>query len=159
MNAVAKLSYTHDAMIDLIIAQPAISNNQLAAHFGYTAPWVSMIKSSDAFKARLAERRGEIVDPTLTATLQDRFKAVTERSLEVIAEKLAQPAALIPDALALRAAELGAKSMGLGQQAPTPAGSNLDALAQRLLALQAGMRGQQPTQEIIDVESKEIAGS
>lgn len=151
MNAIAKISYTHDGMIDLIIAKPQISNGELAAHFGYTAPWVSMIKSSDAFKARLAERRGELVDPTITATIQDRMKAVTERSLEVIAEKLAQPAALVPDALALRAAELGAKSMGLGQQAPAPAGANLESLAQRLLDLQAGLR-RQPTTEVIDVE-------
>lgn len=158
MNAITRISYTHDAMIDLIIAHPRISNNDLAAHFGYTAPWVSMIKSSDAFKARLAERRGELVDPTITATIQDRMKAVTERSLEVIAEKLAQPSASIPDALALRAAELGAKSLGLGQQAPAPAGNNLESLAQRLLDLQAGLR-RAPTQEITDVEVKEVAGS
>lgn len=138
MSAPVKVSYTHDAMIDLIIARPAISNWELAAHFGYTAAWCSMIKSSDAFKARLQARRAEIVDPTLTASIEDRIRAVTERALEVVQEKLAKPADLIPDAIALRAAEFGAKSLGIGQGPAAPAQNpnHLQDLAKRLVDLQ-----------------------
>lgn len=157
-----KVSYTHDAVIDMIIANPRVSNQQLAAVFGYTGAWMSMIRSSDAFKARLATRRAEIVDPTLTATLEDRIRGITERSLEVIAEKLEAPAASIPDAIALRAAEFGAKALGIGgHKTPPPVDPGyLEALGQRLVALQAQVRREHgQAQDVNFVEHQEAQGA
>lgn len=138
MPAPLRVSYTHDAMIDLIIARPTVTNNELASVFGYTAAWCSMIKSSDAFKARLAARKGELVDPTLTATIEDRIKGITERALQVMAEKLEAPSAMVPDTLVMRAAEFGAKSLGIGAvpAAPTFDPNHLKDLAHRLVDLQ-----------------------
>jgi predicted nucleic acid-binding protein len=127
-------------MIDMIIAEPHISQGQLAVRFGYTQAWVSTIMSSDAWKARLANRREEIVDPALTMTLEEKFRGLTERSLEVLAQKLAQPIQQIPDNLALRAAELGAKALGVGGNAPPappPPADYLLGLADRLVALRS----------------------
>lgn len=142
-RAIAKVRYSHDAMIDMIIAEPWVSQNRLAEVFGYTPAWVSLVMSSDAFKERLAARKAEVVDPTLTATLEERFKALVTRSVEVLQEKLAAPASVVPDQLALRAMELGAKSLGLGQpqQAPVapPMPDRLNQLAQRLVALQVNV--------------------
>jgi hypothetical protein len=133
----AKIRYSHDAMIDLIIAQPGISQNALAVKFGYTPAWVSTIMSSDAFKARLANRREEVVDPALTLSLEERFRGLTERSLAVLAEKLSKPSDQVPDGLALKAVELGAKALGVGGDAPPPQVpvDHLNTLAQRLIAL------------------------
>ena len=138
---IAKVRYTHDSMIDLIISNPAISQNLLAAHFGYTASWVSMIINSDSFQARLAERRKELVDPTILATMEEQLKGVMARSLEVIREKLDKPAASIPDNLALRALELSARAAGYGareQVPPVPANEmhlHLNVLGERLTDL------------------------
>jgi hypothetical protein len=142
-RAIQKVRYTHDAMVDEIVRNPAVSQNELAAVFGYTPTWVSLVLSSDAFQERLAQRKGELVDPTIRASLEERFRSLTRRSLEVLQEKLQQPANAVPDQLALRAAELGAKALGLGGNAPPQAPSvpvdHLDRLAQRLLALQRGI--------------------
>jgi hypothetical protein len=144
-------------MIDMIVAEPWISQNELALRFGYTASWVSTIMTSDAFKAKLELRKDEIVDPVLRMGLEERFQAVTQRSLEVLMEKLASPAAAIPDNLVLRAAELGAKSLGMGQvkeASGTPPANGLDQLADRLIALQRGVQGvtfRQP--EVFDGEA------
>jgi hypothetical protein len=136
-----KLRYTHEAVIDMIVADPGVSQNKLAATFGYTPGWLSTVMGSDAFKARLAERREEIVDPVLRMSLEERMKALVEKSLEVLAEKLSQPALQVPDNLALRAMELGAKSLGMGQKQEAPVVlmpvDHLEGLAGRLLALQA----------------------
>ncbi len=35
-NAIKKVSYTHDTMIDLILGNPGISQTAIAAHFGYS---------------------------------------------------------------------------------------------------------------------------
>lgn len=114
MNAISKLNYSHAAMIDMIVANPAISQNELAAAFGYTPSWVSLVMASDAFKEQLAARREELVDPTIRATMEERFTAVVEKSLEVLQEKLSLPTSQVPDQLALQAAALGARALGKG---------------------------------------------
>lgn len=139
MGKLAKISYTHDAMIDLIVANPGISQNKLAAHFGYTPSWISNIMASDAFQARLDQRRKEVVDPTIVATVEERILGMTLRSIDVVMEAMDKPQ---PDAkVALRAFELGARGLGLGGNAPPPATPvDLDKLAERLIALNKGPR-------------------
>jgi len=155
---VAKVSYTHDAMIDMLVANPWISQNELAKKFGYTVPWISIVINSDAFKARLAARRLELVDPTIAASMDERFRAVVQQSLEVLSEKLAQPASQVPDNLALRAAELGAKALGLGGNAPPKAqplsADHLQLLAGRLIQLQNQVR-QQSSGQTLEGEFRE----
>ena len=143
-QAIAKISYSHDAMIALIIANPAISQNELAQRFGYTASWISQIISSDAFQSRLAERTKDLVDPIVVKNVEDRFKGLVLRSLEVLSEKLNKPSECIPDNLALRALELSSRALGYGARDVTPPvppvtmnihleqlGSNLSALLHR----------------------------
>jgi hypothetical protein len=144
-----KIRYTHDAMIDLLVANPGISQNALAAHFGYTPPWISTIMATDLFQERLHQRREELVNPAVAASINERFKAVVFRSLEVLTEKLSAPVSQIPDNLALRAVELGAKGLAVGGfgggvsiNLPSPATDNLERLAGRLLELQGAIRGQ-----------------
>src|SRR5450755_4533251 len=86
--AVAKLNYSHDGMIDLIIANRGISQNEIAKRFGYSASWVSQVMTSDAFQARLAERTLEIIDPTLRATVEQQLKGILARSMEILKIKL-----------------------------------------------------------------------
>jgi hypothetical protein len=139
-----KMNYTHEACVDLIIARPGISQGQIAAYFGYSQSWLSTVMATDMFKARLAARREELVDPALHATLEERFKGVLEQSLLRLSEKLSQPTP--PDNLVLKAVELGAKAFGLGGTAVVvapPAAASADSLthlADRLLALQRQTR-------------------
>lgn len=150
MAQIQTLSYTHDAMIDLIIAEPAISQAQLAAHFGYTPAWICQVVNSDAFQAMLAKRRAEVINPELSASVEERFRAVTSRGLQVLQEKLSLPASAVPDNLALKAVELGAKALAVGGNAPPEPPGRLERLASRLLALQAGP--QLNLERIIDAE-------
>ena len=144
---VPKIRYSHEAMADLLIQNPWISQNQIALHFGYTASWVSTIITGDAFQALLASRREEVVDPILRASLEERFRGLVHRSLEVLAEKLDRPSTTIPDNVVLRALELGARGIELGgfgrpQVAPPapPEPNRLEALANRLVELQSNVR-------------------
>lgn len=86
-----RVSYTHDAMIDLVLSNPVISQNEIAAHFGYTPSWVSIIFNSDAFQARLAARKEEIVDPLVRGRVEEAIKGLVTRSVEILREKLDSP--------------------------------------------------------------------
>ena len=112
--AIQKIRYTHDAMVDCLIQNPAISQNDLAKIFNYSVSWISQVITSDAFQARLAARRAEITDPILQASVEERFKGLVSRSLEILSEKLNKPAAEVPDNLALKALEISSKAAGYG---------------------------------------------
>lgn len=139
-DVVAKMRYSHDDMIDFIIANPGVSQNSVAARYGYSVGWVSRVMSSDAWQSKMASRRGELVDPVLVATIDERFKALTNRSLDRLMEKLEAPQ--VSDQVVLRAVELGAKAIGVGGNAAPAAlpQDHLAALATRLIELQSRVR-------------------
>jgi hypothetical protein len=151
-------------MIDLLIMHPGISQNQLAAAFGYSPSWTSTVMNSDAFRMRLAQRREEVVDPAVKATIREKFDAIIAASQEKLLEKLSLPAAQIPDNLLIRAAELGAKANGLGGHAPAggvnvniggaPGADRLELLSNRLIALQSRIQGDR---DVLEVETREVA--
>lgn len=151
---IEKVRYTHDGMINLIIANPAVSQNELARHFGYTASWISQIIASDAFQSRLAERTTELVDPMIRTSVEEKFKGLVLRSLEILAEKLNKPSDQIPDQLALRALEVASKAAGYGaREAPLVQVNNitthLDELGNNLVNL---LRKKKQECGIIDVQ-------
>jgi hypothetical protein len=148
-----KLRYTHDAMVDLLIANPGISQGELAAAFGYTQTWVSLILSSDSFRIRLEDRRTELVDPTIRSTIEERFRALAVKSLEVLQKKLENPN--VSDNLAIQAASLASKSLGLGGHAaaaPPPDPGRLDRIGGRLLALLGDRVSQHDAERTLDAE-------
>lgn len=150
-----RMSYTHDALIDLIIEHPELDQNEFAAAFGYTPGWISTIIASDAFQTKLAHRRDEIIDPAIKASIEERFRALVVRSLEVLQAKLNAPQ--VSDNVALRAAELGAKALGVGGHAPPkPAqdDARLEKLAERLLILQSNVRERVVNGEVLAIETK-----
>jgi hypothetical protein len=153
--SIAKVRYTHDGMVDLIVANPMISQNELAAYFGYSPSWISVVLNSDVVQTKLAARRAELIDPMIRATLEEKFKGVVSRSLDLLMEKLDKPANAIPDSLVLKAAELGIKATGMGNQpaAPTQPSGHLADLAGRLISLQRSVRKED---HVEDVQAREI---
>lgn len=158
MAAIQTVRYTHDGMIDMMLAEPELSQRALAARFGYTESWISTIINSDAFQARLAARRAEIVDPTLQLTLEDKWRGLTVRSVEVLMRKLDRPVDAIPDNLVLKAAELGAKVLppGKGGNQLDDGVGGLTALAANLIKLRGDVYTPQPPITIIEGESHEV---
>lgn len=139
---IAKMNYSHKAMADLIIANPGISQNSLAAHFGYSASWVSTVMSSDAFQAYLATRSEELVDPTVRASVKERFEGMVNRSLAILNEKLSKPASLVSDSFALRSFELATRAAGYGArldrpstETPVNVNIHLESLGDRMVSL------------------------
>ncbi len=111
-DSIGRVKYSHDAMIDILIASPGITQNALAQHFGYTPAWVSRIVNSDAFQARLAVRKADLVDPTLVMSIEERLKTLVSASLDKLLEKLSAGTANIDQTL--KAVEVGTKALGYG---------------------------------------------
>lgn len=110
-NRLQKVSYSHEAMIDILIHEPTITQNELAKRFGYSVSWVSIVMGSDAFQAALAKRRDDLLNPEIIASLEERFRGLAAQSMQVIADKLEKTQN--PD-LAVKALEISSKALGFG---------------------------------------------
>lgn len=119
-GAIERVKYTHDAMIDVVLARPMATQAQIAEHFGYTESWISRIMCSDAFQARLAQRRSELIEPGILLSFEERLKLMASRSVEIITKQLEDLDMEDPEAVAgatntaFRALEISAKSLGYG---------------------------------------------
>lgn len=110
-RGIQRVKYTHDAMIDLMLMRPEISQHDIALYFNYSEGWVSSVINSDAFQARLAERKTEVVDPSIRQSVEDRMNTLAHQSLDIVQKKL--KVTENPD-LAIKALELSTKALGLG---------------------------------------------
>lgn len=117
-----KTRYSHEALIDQIIANPRSSQNDLAKHFGYSVSWISRIMGSDAFQAALAKRRDDITDPFLIATVEEKLRGLADQSINVIAQKL--EATQNAD-LAIKTLDLATKALGFGARHESGRGGNI----------------------------------
>jgi len=88
MTAIQKVRYTHDGIIDVILMDPAISQGELARQFGFTQTWMSIVVNSDSFKNRMAERKAELQDPIIRASMQEKADAAASRALDRLMERL-----------------------------------------------------------------------
>jgi hypothetical protein len=112
-----KLNYTHEDCIDAILANPAVTQNALAARYGYTPSWISLIINSDAFQAALAKRRDEVISPELRATVEERLRTLMVESSRVLHERLL--AVNCPPNLALGVLGTASKALGYGAREQT----------------------------------------
>ena len=120
-EGIARVRYSHDAMIDLLVAEPMITQNTIAEIFNRTPSWISQVVNSDAFQARLAERKEQLIDPVLTASIKDRLAAVAGRSLQLVLDRLQAPlydAGMGDSDFLMKAAKLSTDALGYGARAP-----------------------------------------
>lgn len=111
---IKKVRYTTDAVIDVILTNPAVSQGELAEMFGYTQTWISIIINSDAFKNRLAERKGQLIDPQITASVEERLEALGKASLDRLLDRVNSSVPLKPLELVAMA------KLGVGNRADKP---------------------------------------
>lgn len=111
-TVIEKASYTHAAMVDLIVANPMISQRDIAYYFGYTEGWVSQILRSDALREMIAAKK---IESPLFAEAEQRFAALAHRSIDVLMEQLDLKGN--PE-VALKALDITSRSLGYGVKAP-----------------------------------------
>lgn len=88
-SAVARLSTTHEAVMNWLLQNPERSLRECADTFGYTQAWLSRLIHSDIFQARLRERQDAVflhVAQDIPAKLRGLADIAIEKVSEMIAE-------------------------------------------------------------------------
>lgn len=127
-TAAAKHLVVIDELINWMILNPGLSVKKAAASAGgpiqYSAVWITMVASSDAFRARLSEKQKEIDVHLLVPTLREKLTSTCELAVERVAEMIpiATDAQFILDATEMLL-EAQYKSYG-GAKAAAPEAQN-----------------------------------
>ena len=137
LTPVGRACYTPGTMVQLMLERPDYSHAMLCAHFERPASWMAAVLASESFQQALDPYRHLIVDPTLTATLQERYKALAIRTSNVMMQKMDDDK--VTDFMVLKSGEIAMKALGMGtktEAAPPPATAPAatDSLAERLMA-------------------------
>lgn len=154
--------YSPEAMVELIIQHPDWSHAALAEAFGRPPHWTSAVLASEAFQKALDGRRHEVADPSLSATMEERYAALAIQAVSVLQKKLESPAA--SDLLVIQAAGLGVKALGMGIKPPESAApvqeqNASERLADKLLAAMDKRDADLEARRTVDVEAVEVKPS
>jgi hypothetical protein len=84
-----------DAIIDLLLVDPALTKNDIAIRLELHPATVAMLMNSDLFRARYEQRRGA-QRAALTQEINARLSRVALQALELTEEILAQERTAIP---------------------------------------------------------------
>lgn len=87
-GALQRLSFSHDAMVDQIIANPGIDRLTLGSMFGFSVQQTYKILASDMFRSRVLERKREIIDPTLVLSVEETLGSLLEQAAECVSQGL-----------------------------------------------------------------------
>lgn len=112
----------HEVMIDMLLANPSITQFEIARNLRYSVSWVSQIIGSDAFQERLASRKAEISDPILAATIEERLKVTVSLAVDHVKHQLEQPLGGLTLDQSLRALAATTQAAGMGGSRPSAAG-------------------------------------
>lgn len=116
-TGIKRVRYSHDAMIDHIIANPWLHQRDIAREFQRTEAWISQIFCSDSFKKRLEERKADLVDPAIVESIEKGFESICKLSQSVLMEKIETTR---DPKLALATLTVAAKAMGFGAREAAP---------------------------------------
>ena len=142
-------------MVELMVQHPEYTHAEFSSHFGYKPSWFAGVLVSPNLQAELDKRRHEVINPNLTGTMDDMFRALLVRSLSVLQVKM-EDAEVLDDTV-VKAAMLGVKALGMGTAAAEDKSvkgmEGLLSIADKIAAAMAG-RKQPAVPLTIENESK-----
>ena len=83
-----KLPIQVGSISDFIVTNPLMDEAGIAKHCNVSKVWLSRMMNSDAFRGALSQRKAELVDPFMQASIEEKLKGIVSQSLDVVAQRL-----------------------------------------------------------------------
>lgn len=159
IKANRRMRWWYESLADLMIANPKMTQNDLAAHFGRTATTISIIVNSDAFKAYMRQRRDEM-SQMLDHSIRSKLMTLTDNTLDVMIDKIDKKKDTIPLQELNRTVENAFKALGYTSDRPQVVVNNnptsqttvvVPVSLDDLQAAQQALRASQRAPQMVDV--------
>lgn len=150
-NAVAKLSYMHEGILNWLLQNPHKSLRECADEHGISQGWLSQLIHSDIFQAKLKERQ-ESVFVEIAQDIPTKLRGVADQALEKVSQILekTEDTAVVVDIFDKALNRLGYAPQKGGAQpaAPTNQQNNIFVASKEdLAAARQFLTGPAPTME------------
>lgn len=110
MPEIKRVSIKHEAIMNFLMESPATPLGDVAAHFGVSQAWLSIIIHSPAFQDKLLEKQGTLFHHTVVATVKDKVAVLAHRTLD----KLLDNVDFMSQKEAKETADMTLQAMGYG---------------------------------------------
>lgn len=112
--------HQYDAIVDLMLSEPTITNSEIARRLGRTPAWMTWITHSDAFKDHYEKRRRE-KNALVHQGLADQLASVAKQGLDRMEDILKNNPKSVNLASALEVVDTTLERLGYGVQVKEPA--------------------------------------
>lgn len=124
---IIKLRPLHEQIALSIMENPGITNRELSQQFGRTETWISIVRNSDCFVAKMRGLQDE-ADDLVVADIPTKLRVVADMALDRVSENLVQERCTPSYALGALKEALGALGYkpggGVGTTAPVGTQNN-----------------------------------
>lgn len=114
--AIKRVRYWHEYVIDLMLTNPELNQNQIAAMLGKTPAWLSRVVNSDMFQMAKAQRRADH-NSGIHASIVDKLESLADLALDAMTERVLQHGNTLPMSTLKETCDMALKSMGYGSGA------------------------------------------
>lgn len=125
-NAIKKLSWWHESIIDWMIMNPDETLGKCAEVFNVTQPWLSRVVNSHLFKERFRERR-EHHSANVSFSMIEKLESLADAGVEAMIDRVVSERDTMPinelratSEMALAALGYVTKRAAAANQAPAP---------------------------------------
>ena len=87
MAEIKRVSVKHEAIMEYMLVNPAAPLREVAAHFGVTQAWLSTIIHSDAFQAKLSEKKDDLFSATIVP-LREKMLGLAHMGVEKLGDAM-----------------------------------------------------------------------
>lgn len=112
---IIKLSPLHETLALAMVANPGISNGELARRYGRSEVWISIVRNSDCFRLRINELF-EAAEDEVIADIPTKLRVVADMALDRVTENLVSERA--SPSYALGALKEALNALGYNQRVP-----------------------------------------
>lgn len=112
---ISNIRSIHDQIIDYLIANPHVSNNDVAKEFGVTPQWLSTVKHSDAFQ-EVYQRRYKEVSNRFFLNLHQKVTMLAETAVDILQDRLEADGMVLPSDFVKELAEMALRHSVLGDR-------------------------------------------
>jgi hypothetical protein len=145
-----KLRPWHERLGDFWIVNPGLTQGALAAHFGKTQAWVSIVVNCDAFKEYVQKRKEEILDPVMLASVDESFRAVAQRASQKLLERIELGA--VSEKTLVDAMKVAGQGLGMGSAKTPTFQQNL-----YVVPIPAKPKTSEEWAQVVDAETKVVS--
>lgn len=143
-KGIKEMRAQHDALVDLLIAEPTLTNAQLGQRMNRSAVSISVVRNSDAFKEAYQKRLAQHREMASAAIIQ-QTQAVASAALGKLEERITNVGDALPVHELRETADMALERLGFtnksnGGSSEPPAGNNVAVLVNGDLITQARER-------------------